>query len=217
MTIGSPGSSRLLVIEGPDGCGKTTQAALLAGRLRSLGREVVGTFEPGATPTGALLRAVVLDRSLSLDARAEALLMAADRAQHVASVIRPALERGADVVTDRFSASTLAYQGIARGLGLESVEGLCEWATGGLQPDLVVLLDVEEGELARRRGPSGDRLEDEPAAFHALVRQAYQELAGRPRHASVRGDGSPAEVAERVWSIVGATLPPAPPGRVAVP
>ncbi|MGH9023760.1 MAG: dTMP kinase, partial [Acidimicrobiia bacterium] len=191
MTVGSPRRGRLVVIEGPDGCGKTTQAARLVERLRLLGREVVGTFEPGATPTGALLRAVVLDRTLSLDPRAEALLMAADRAQHVASVIRPALERGADVVTDRFSTSTLAYQGIARGLGLEAVESLCDWATDGLRPDLVVLLDVGEGQLASRRGPSGDRLEDEPQAFHARVRRAYGQLAERPGHVSVSGEGQP--------------------------
>src|ERR671911_261127 len=123
-----------VVLEGGDASGKSTQARLLADRLRSAGREVVETFEPGATEAGAAIRALLLDGDGPVDPTAEALLLAADRAQEVADVIRPALARGADVVSDRFVPSSLAYQGVGRGLGVERIEKLNRWATGGLEP-----------------------------------------------------------------------------------
>ena len=135
------GGGLFVVLEGGDGCGKSTQVVRLAERFRDEGREVVTTREPGATPAGAAIRAVVLGDG-PLDARAEALLIAADRAEHAARVVRPALERGAVVVSDRYVPSSLAYQGVARGLGVEEIERLSAWATGDLRPDLVVVLDV---------------------------------------------------------------------------
>lgn len=190
-----------IVLEGADAVGKSTQALLLAQRLRARGREAVTTFEPGATEAGARIRDLVL--SEPLEPRAEALLVAADRAQHVAEVVRPALERGADVVSDRFVPSSLAYQGVARGLGVEDVWRLSAWATGGLEPDLVVVLDTDEDVVRTRRGGvAGDRLEREGSAFHDRVVAAYRELA--EHHGWVLVDAaSPVEdVAAAVWAAV---------------
>src|SRR5438067_5631560 len=131
-----------IVLEGGDGAGKSTQAGILVARLRDRGREVVATREPGATKAGATIRALVLGGG-DLDPRAEALLIAADRAEHVAEVIRPALGRGAVVVSDRYVPSSLAYQGVGRGLGVDEVARLSAWATGGLEPDLVIVFDVD--------------------------------------------------------------------------
>ncbi|MCZ7535369.1 MAG: dTMP kinase [Acidimicrobiia bacterium] len=154
-------AGRFVVLEGGEGSGKSTQVPLLAQRLGATGREVVVTFEPGATKRGAELRRFLLHDGDPLDARAELLVMAADRAQHVAQVVRPALARGADVVCDRFEPSSLAYQGAARGLGVEAVESVSRWATGGLVADLVVVLDVPD-DLAESRVPEErDRLESE--------------------------------------------------------
>lgn len=199
-TTGAPGGL-FVVLEGGDGCGKSTQVARLAERFRDEGREVVTTREPGATPAGAAIRAVVLGDG-PLDARAEALLIAADRAEHATRVLRPALERGAVVVSDRYVPSSLAYQGVARGLGVEEIERLSAWATGDLRPDLVVVLDVPpEVAAARRSGPK-DRIEAEDGTFRHAVRQAYLDLA--PRYGWVVLDGSrPSdEVSEAVWAAV---------------
>src|SRR5947199_187580 len=125
-----------IVLEGGDASGKSTQARLLADRLRSRDRDVVETFEPGATQTGAAIRALLLDGDEPIEPTTEALLLAADRAHEVADVIRPALGREADVVSDRYVPSSLAYQGVGRGLGVEKVEKLNRWANGGLEPDL---------------------------------------------------------------------------------
>ena len=165
---------RLVALEGIDGCGKSTQARILAERLGA-----VSTFEPGATKLGAALRSLLLDQDrISVAPRAEALLMAADRAQHVAEVIAPALESGTWVVTDRFAASTLAYQGFGRGLDRQELQFLVEWATGGLRPDLTVLLDLPVATAAGRRG-SGveDRMEAEGDAFLERVAAGFRELA----------------------------------------
>src|SRR2546423_3535120 len=156
-----------IVLEGGDASGKSTQARLLADRLRSRDRDVVETFEPGATQTGAAIRALLLDGDEPIDPTTEALLLAADRAQEVADVIGPALGRGADVVSDRYVPSSLAYQGVGRGLGVEKVEKLNRWATGGLEPDLVVVLDVDEAVATSPRAAPGDRLERARAPFHA--------------------------------------------------
>lgn len=166
--------SRLIVFEGGEGSGKSTQAALLAARLGA-----VLTREPGGTGIGGRIRAVVLDPTVgaALDARAEALLMAADRAQHVAEVIRPALSAGLDVVCDRFTGSTLAYQGYARGLPVDDLAWLSAWATGGLEPDLVILLDVAPEVAASRMKPEPDRMEAAGEEFHRRVAEGYRTLA----------------------------------------
>ena len=194
-------SGVFVVLEGGDGCGKSTQAKLLGSRLRDLGREVVATREPGATEAGATIRALVLGGG-DLDPRAEALLIAADRAQHVAEVIRPALERGAVVVSDRYIPSSLAYQGVARNLGVDEIARLSEWATGGLEPDVVVVFDVPAEDAERRRAGPQDRMEREPAEFRARVNQAYRELAERFGWAVVDGTAPVEVVADEVWKRV---------------
>ncbi|WP_432907729.1 dTMP kinase [Micromonospora matsumotoense] len=171
-----------VVFEGGEGGGKSTQLEALAARLREQGRDVVMTREPGATVVGERIRAMVLEDS-GADApspRAEALLYAADRAHHVATVVRPALIRGAVVISDRYVDSSLAYQGAGRTLPVEEVSWLSSWATGGLKPDLVVLLDVDPRTGLSRvaaRNQGADRLEAESVAFHERVRYAFLDLA----------------------------------------
>lgn len=168
-----------ITLEGGDGAGKTTQAELLASWLAERGLEVVRTREPGGTELGAALRELLLHGDEVSD-RAEALLYAADRAQHVAQVVRPALERGAAVVQDRYIDSSLAYQGAGRPLDLAEVRGLSEWASEGLWPTLTVLLDVSPELAAKRRDAEGaraDRLESEAAEFHQRVREGFLRLA----------------------------------------
>jgi dTMP kinase len=191
-----------IVLEGGDASGKSTQARRLADRLRSRGRDVVETFEPGATQAGAAIRALLLDGDGPLDPTTEALLLAADRAQEVADVIRPALARGADVVSDRFVPSSLAYQGVGRGLGLDEVEMLNRWATGGLEPDLVVVLDVDDAVAASRRAGPRDRLERAGAKFHAAVRDAYRTLGADRGWVVLDGNDDAEIVSERVWAVV---------------
>jgi dTMP kinase len=191
-----------VVLEGGDASGKSTQARVLADRLRSRGRDVVETFEPGATEAGAAIRALLLDGDGPVDPTAEALLLAADRAQEVADVIRPALARGADVVSDRFVPSSLAYQGVGRGLGVEKVEKLNRWGTGGLEPDLVVVLDVDEAVAASRRAGPGDRLERAGDEFHAAVRDAYRRLAAERGWIVLDGNADEEVVGQRVWEVV---------------
>jgi dTMP kinase len=191
-----------IVLEGGDASGKSTQARLLAERLRALGHDVVETFEPGATDAGAAIRSLLLSGDASISATAEALLLGADRAQEVADVIRPALERRADVVSDRYVPSSLAYQGVGRGLGVEKMERLNRWATGGLEPDLVVVLDVDDAVTEGRRIEPGDRLERAGAGFHAAVRDAYRSLAAERGWAVIDGDATVDVVAERVWGVV---------------
>jgi dTMP kinase len=191
-----------IAFEGGEGAGKSTQAAQLVSALRSRGHEVVATFEPGATAVGRQLRQVLLDRAnTDMSARTEAMLYAADRAQHVNEVIRPALERGAIVVTDRYLDSSLAYQGGGRDLDPHEVRRLSRWATDGLRPDLTVLLDVAPAVgLARATGP-GDRLEAEAVAFHERVRQSFLDLARRSRDRYLVVDVTetdPDEVHERI-------------------
>lgn len=197
--------SLFVVLEGGDGCGKSTQAALLAARLDDCGRDVVTTREPGATPAGAAIRAVVLGEE-QIDPVTEALLIAADRAEHAARVLRPALERGAVVVCDRYIPSSLAYQGVARGLGVDEIERLSAWATGDLQPDVVVVLDVTpELAAARRAGPQ-DRMEREDSGFRDAVRQAYLDLAPRYGWMVVDGSRPVDEVSDAVWAAVQAAV-----------
>lgn len=238
---GSPGATeaagpgrrgRLIALEGGEASGKSTQAVLLA---RALGALL--TREPGGTPLGVTIRATFLgppaesrspspgtgSRPASPGAgpvsspgpppapRAEALLLAADRAHHVATVVGPALAEGRWVVTDRFSGSFLAYQGYGRGLDLDELSRLSSWATDGLRPDLTILLDVPEEEAGRRsagRPRPLDRLEAEGGPFHQRVRSGYLALArAHPRcWVLVDGVGATTEVAARVWAAVIAGL-----------
>jgi dTMP kinase len=173
-----PRTGLLLALEGGEGAGKSTQARLLAIWLRDQGYDVVATNEPGATKVGMRLRALLLDTAhAGLSPRAETLMYAADRAEHVASVILPALERGAIVVTDRYVDSSLAYQGAGRRLSVREVAELNRWATGGLQADLTILLDLPPAAGLGRRERSADRLEAEPAEFHQRVRAGFLALA----------------------------------------
>jgi dTMP kinase len=180
-----------VTFEGLDGCGKTTQAELLAEFLRSSGDDVVATREPGGTSLGERIREVLLEGE-PIAGWTEAALFAAARAELVARVIRPALERGAHVVCDRYVDSSLAYQGIARGLGVDRVLELNLPAIGGLLPDLTFLLLVDPEEAARRSG--SDRIEREGPGFRADVDRAYRELAeAYPRRIVKVEGGRPVE------------------------
>ena len=195
-------SGRFVVLEGGEGTGKSTQARALASRLRASGREVVETFEPGATSLGRELRALLLHHEGPLEPRAELLLLLTDRAQHVREVIAPALERGADVVSDRYAPSTLAYQGVARGLGVGEVARASRWAAGDVEPDLVVVLDVPAA-TALERGASGrDRFERAGAEFDARVRAAYRDLARANGWPLLDASGAPDEVTAAIWTLV---------------
>lgn len=168
-----------IAFEGGEGAGKSTQEALLANWLTQSGRTVVRTREPGGTPAGEAIRAVLLGNEYTgLDDRAEALLFAAARGEHVARVIAPALESGSVVVCDRYIDSSIAYQGCGRDLGIDRVRDLSLWATHGLLPDLTVVLDVDpQVGLARVENP--DRLESEPIDYHRNVRQAFLDIAAQ--------------------------------------
>ncbi|HEY8980004.1 MAG TPA: dTMP kinase [Streptomyces sp.] len=167
-----------IALEGGDGAGKSTQAEALAEWIRAKGHEVVLTREPGATPVGKRLRSILLDvSSAGLSHRAEALLYAADRAEHVDTVVRPALERGAVVITDRYVDSSVAYQGAGRDLSPVEIARISRWATDGLVPHLTVLLDVAPETARERFTEAPDRLESEPAEFHARVRSGFLTLA----------------------------------------
>ncbi|MFF3850066.1 dTMP kinase [Streptomyces sp. NPDC002328] len=167
-----------IALEGGDGAGKSTQAEALAEWIRGKGHEVVLTREPGATPVGKRLRSILLDvSSAGLSHRAEALLYAADRAEHVDAVVRPALERGAVVITDRYIDSSVAYQGAGRDLSPTEIARISRWATDGLVPQLTVLLDVSPEAARERFTEAPDRLESEPAEFHTRVRSGFLTLA----------------------------------------
>ncbi len=196
-----------VVIEGGEASGKSTQVALLAARLRQEGHRVVETFEPGATPLGASIRATVLHGSEPLDPLAEALLMAADRAQHLADVVRPALADGAWVVCDRHVPSSLVYQGVGRGLGVDAVAAINARVAADTQPDLVVVVDVTEATAASRRNAATDRMESAGDAFHAVVRDAYRTLAASHGWVVVDGNASREVVAQRLWDAVASRVP----------
>jgi dTMP kinase len=194
--------ARLIVLEGGEAVGKSTQAVRLAEALGA-----VLTREPGGTAVGEALRRLLLGPSLPAPVpRAEVLLMLAARAQHVAEVIRPALDRGQDVVCDRYSGSTLAYQGYGRGLDLEELSSLDRWATGGTEPDVVVLLDLDVEPALRRRGAvERDRIESEGEDFLSRVQAGFRRLAeAHPdRWRVVDAAGTVDEVAQRVREAVG--------------
>ncbi|MEO8697555.1 MAG: dTMP kinase [Acidimicrobiales bacterium] len=197
---------RFIVFEGGEACGKSTQARLLAERLDAL-----FTFEPGATELGKIMRQIVLDPDTHhLEARAEALLIAADKAQHVRAIIEPALDAGRDVVCDRFVDSALAYQGFGRGLDLEELARVLDFATGGLRGDLVLLLEVPDHVADARLGGQRDRLESESAAFHRRVRDGFRSLAGADpkRWSVIDGEGAIEEVSARIDRVLDERLAP---------
>ena len=168
-----------IAFEGGEGAGKSTQVHALAHRLTTAGRKVTVTREPGTTPLGGALRGLLLDAQPGgVPPKAEALLYAADRANHVSAVIRPALAAGHIVITDRYEDSSIAYQGHARMLGADEVAWLSRWASDDLHPDVVILLDLDPNiglARVRRRGP-GDRIEAETVEFHQRVRAGFQTL-----------------------------------------
>ena len=202
-----------LTFEGPDGSGKSTQARLLAERLRAEGREVLETVEPGGTPIGREIRRILLDpTNQELRPTTELLLMFAARAQNVEQWILPALDEGKIVVCDRFTDSSIAYQGAGRGLGWKTVLDLDRIACHGLVPDLTLCIDIDtETGLARAHsrnrtggGKQESRLDEQSVDFHEKARAAYHELARREpaRFRLINGDAKPEEIAARVWEIV---------------
>ncbi|MCS7282953.1 MAG: dTMP kinase [Anaerolineae bacterium] len=199
----------LITLEGPEGSGKTTQARLLADWLRARGHDVVLAREPGGTPIGDQIRAVLHDpANTDMAPWAEVFLYAASRAQLVSAVIRPALKAGKVVLCDRYADSTLAYQGYGRGLDLEALRQVIALATGGLTPDLTLYLDIApEVGLARRRAGGGEfnRLDQETLEFHRRVRAGYLDLASQEpqRWVVVDASGSVEEVQETLrWILV---------------
>ena len=206
---GAHGDGLFLVFEGVEASGKSTQARRLADRLEAAGVEHRLVREPGGTEAGERIREVVLDPDLALDPRTELLLMLAARAEFVRRSVRPALKAGEVVLADRYELSTFAYQGLARGLGLERVRRLNRFATGGLRPDatLVLMVDPEEAR-ARRSDASPDRMEGEGADFHAAVDRAYRRLARQEEGAvAVNASGSPDEVEVRIRTAVAERWP----------
>ncbi len=199
-----------VVFEGGDGAGKSTQCRLLSDALMARGREVVRTREPGGTPIGEAIRTVLLGAgSHTMDARAEALLFAAARAQHAAELIRPAVERGAVVLSDRYLDSSVAYQGAGRGLGEGQISDLSLWATDDLVPDLTVVLDVAPG-VGLRRAADANRMEAEPESFHDQVRASFlrRAAAAPDRYLVLAADRPVPELADRVLAAVLGILGP---------
>ncbi|TAL41441.1 MAG: dTMP kinase [Salinibacterium sp.] len=201
-----------ITFEGGDGSGKSTQLRMLVEWLEAQGKTVLVSREPGGTELGHELRELVLHRRGEMAPRTEALLYAADRAQNIATKVRPALERGEVVVQDRYLDSSVAYQGAGRVLGRDEVRELSLWATEGLLPDLTILLDLHEGlakdRLAESR-PLYDRLEAEAAEFHAKVREAYLELAAAEpsRFLVIDASDSVEAIAAAIRARVGQLLP----------
>lgn len=206
------GNGRFVVFEGGDGVGKTTQVRLLASWLRQQGHEVVTTREPGGTDLGASIRSLVL-HGTQVDPRAETLLFAADRAQHVGNVINPALDRGAVVISDRYVDSSVAYQGHGRGFDQAGIERISEWATGDLVPDLTVVLDLSHEQALERMRSQGrdlDRMEQLDADFHTRVRGGFLHRAGQAprRYLVLDATRDPVELAEQVRDRLGPLLTP---------
>jgi dTMP kinase len=196
-------------LEGPDRSGKSTQARRLAGALRRAGRRVVHTREPGGTAFAEAIRSLLLDPRQRVHPLAELLLYEAARAQHTGEVIRPALRRGDVVVSERYTMATLAYQGVARGLPLPLIRRLNRVATGGLEPDLTLVLDMPDREFSRRGAGRGrDRLEAEGARFRAKVRSGYLRLARTERRtALLRAVDGPDAMSRCVLGSVARRLP----------
>lgn len=192
----------LITFEGPEGAGKTTAIAAAADQLRKLGHDIVQTREPGTGAFGTQIRQMLLEKE-ALDIRAEFFLFLADRANHVATLLRPALERGATVLCDRYTDSTLVYQGYARGLDIDEVRRCNDFATDGLSPDLTILFDLDP-QIGLARLTSPDRLDREPLEFHQRVRVGFLREAHRePRRWEVIDASLPSdEVLEEVLRII---------------
>lgn len=202
-----------IVFEGGEGAGKSTQVALLAQALTDQGREVVLTREPGGTPAAESIRELVLDpQNAGLDARAEALLFAAARAEHVAALIRPALRRGATVICDRFIDSSVAYQGLGRDLGAQQIRDLSAWASDNLLADVTIVLDIDPVVGLSRAGQvsdAPDRMESEALSFHQMVREAFlASAAASPDRYVVLDATAPAEqLHEAILERIGSAVP----------
>lgn len=208
------GRGRLITFEGPEGAGKSTQAAMLISRLEARGIEVIYTREPGGTKLGEAIRGILQYNAAAEDPcpESEVLLFEASRAQLVRHVIQPALERGAWVLCDRFADSTTAYQGFGRGFSVELMETINRFAVGGAEPDMTILLDVNVSlgmqRCAKRqvgRKPQHDRIESEALEFHEKVRQGYLELAKRypQRFRKVDAMRHAEAIADEIWKLVG--------------
>lgn len=199
-----------ITFEGVDGSGKSTQLRMLASELRLRGREVVSTREPGGTSLGTRIRELVLDAQEQVDPLAELLLYAADRAQHVRALVRPALESGRIVLSDRYADATVAYQGAGRGFPEELIADVVKLATGGLKPHMTLVFDLHVDESRRRaqrrahRGQAHDRLDLEDVAFHARVRERYLRIAAEEpeRVRVVDANGSVEDTHTAVMKIV---------------
>jgi dTMP kinase len=198
-------TGRFIVLEGGEGAGKSTQARLLAERLEGTGLAVALTHEPGGTAAGVELRQKLLHGG-DVDPETELEWLLEDRRIHVEERIKPSLEQGMVVVCDRFTPSTLAYQGVARGLGIDEVERRSAIAAGGVEPDRVIVLDLPDDVAESRIAGSRDRFERAGSAFHARVRAAYRELAPARGWVMVDASGSAEEVADRVWAAVAPCL-----------
>ena len=206
----APSRGSFVAFEGGEGAGKSTQVGLLAKVLTQQGREVVTTFEPGDTAVGRQLRQILLGHQTgAIDPRTEALLYAADRAEHVASVVVPALDRGAVCITDRYIDSSIAYQGAGRTLQPDDIERISTWATGELWPDLTIVLDIDPAIGLTRFDTPADRLESEPLAFHQRVREHFLALSARSpeRYLVVDATASADDVAAAVHDAVQKRLP----------
>ncbi|MBV8067564.1 MAG: dTMP kinase [Candidatus Eremiobacteraeota bacterium] len=203
-------ASVFIVIEGIEGSGKSTLIAALAHALRGDGHDVLMTREPGGTPLGDAVREIFLDRALPIAPMTEALLVNAARAQHVSDVIRPALAVGRLVICDRFTDSTLAYQGYGRGLELEPLRAVCKIAVGDVEPNLTLLLDTPVSvarDRLRTRGVATDRIEREDDAFHERVRRGFLELAeSSPRHRAIDGRLSEKQIFDESLNAVRAAV-----------
>ncbi len=196
-----------IVFEGPDSVGKSTQIALTEKYLLDEGFDVVLTREPGGTPVGLMLRKILLDTDIEIDPRAEALMMAADRAADVAQVIAPSCEQGRIVLSDRYIPSSLVYQGVVRGLGIKEVAELSAFAVGEHTPDVILCFDLED-DLARSRAASTpDRIEKEGEVFHQQIRETYRQLAADESWSVVDARGTQEEVFARIVDLISPHLP----------
>lgn len=197
-----------IVFEGVEGAGKTTHLRRLSRRLDQLGVAHVVVREPGGTPAGERIRDIILDPGSQLFPETELLLLLAARAEFVRRVVRPALERGELVLGDRYELSTLAYQGAARGIGMDLARGVNEFATAGLKADGTVLLRIDPESGRGRKTDAADRMEQEPVAFHRAVADAYAELAEtEPEVISINSGDTPDVVHRRIWSELSSRWP----------
>ncbi|MFO7587533.1 MAG: dTMP kinase [Gemmatimonadota bacterium] len=205
-TEGHPGL--FLVFEGVEGAGKTTHLRRISRRLDRIGIAHLVVREPGGTPAGERIRSVVLDPDSELFAETELLLILAARAEFARRVVRPALARGELVLADRYELSTFAYQGVARGIGIELARTLNDFATGGLRPDGTVLLELDPADGRARKLGAADRIESEDEAFHGAVADAYVRLAGsEPGIIRVASSGTPDAVHRAIWSELSSRWP----------